>query len=461
MNDRRTFLKNLGALGAGVAAVGAVAPAVATAAETAAPPRPSGSRYLGDFAAPKLEQVRWGVIGLGERGSVLAGILGQIEGSQVVAISDLYSDYCQRTVAALAKHGRPAPAVYQGDPKRYHELLARPDVDAVVIATPWEEHAPMAIAALRAGKHAFVEVPLAPTLPELWAIIDAAERAGRHCMMLENCNYGREELFYLNLCRQGVLGELLHAEAAYIHELRFQMQHVERGTGSWRTPHYSPAHGGNLYPTHGLGPVAQYLSLARTEDNFERLVSFSSPGRGRTLAARKNFPPDHRWNRLKFEGGDISTQIVKTTLGRTVLVQWDETSPRPYSRHDLVQGTQGTVAGFPPRAAIEGRGDYHKWLQGEAYEKLREEFEHPLYRRLGAQAEKMGGHGGMDSIMLLRLVECLRRGEALDQNLYEGAYWSAVRPLSAASEAAGGAPQLFPDFTRGGWRTTKPLAVVA
>jgi len=318
----------------------------------------------------------------------------------------------------------------------------------------------MAIAAMKAGKHAFVEVPMGLTLKELWDIVNTSERTGKHCMMMENVNYGREELMYLNMCRQGVIGELLHGEAAYIHELRGQMNQVERGTGSWRTGYYTTADGGNLYPTHGLGPVAQYMNLARGEDMFGRLVSFASPARGRDLYAKAKFPPDHKWNQMEFECGDISTQIIKTKLGRTILVQWDETSPRPYSRHNLIQGTKGTLAGFPNRAAIEGRGSYHEWLEGEEFAKLYEEFEHPLYKRMGELAVKMGGHGGMDFIMLARMVECLRNGQPLDQNVYEGAFWSAVRPLSAQSEAQGGMPQVFPDFTRGNWESTRPLAVV-
>ena len=266
---------------------------------------------------------------------------------------------------------------------------------------------------------------------------------------------------FLNMCRQDVIGELLHGEAAYIHELRGQMKELPRGTGSWRTKYYSKANGGNLYPTHGLGPVAQYMSIARTDDMFERLVSFASPGRGRALYAKKNFAADHQWNQMKFECGDISTQLIKTKLGRTIMVQWDETSPRPYTRHDLIQGTKGTLAGYPPRAAIEGRGSYHEWAEGDEFKKLYAEFEHPLYKRMGDLAVKMGGHGGMDFIMLVRMVECLRRGEPLDQNVYEGALWSAVRPLSAKSEANGGEPQKFPDFTRGHWQTTKPLGIVS
>jgi predicted dehydrogenase len=463
-SNRRGFLKTFGFLSAGAAAIsGAIQSAVAAPKldEPRAPRRRRSARYLGDFAAPKLETVRWGVIGVGARGSGHVERLAQIEGSVVVAISDLYEDLAQRSAAEVEKLGKPAPALYSGSPTKYHELLARSDVDAVLIATPWAEHAPMAIAAMRAGKHAFVEVPLALTLKELWDIVDTSEQTGKHCMMMENCNYGREELLFLNLCRRGVIGELLHAEAAYIHELRGQMKQVERGTGSWRTGYYAKANGGNLYPTHGLGPVAQYLNLARGEDQFDRLVSFATPGRGRGLFAQKNFPADHKWNQMKFAGGDLSTQLIKTRLGRTILVQWDETSPRPYTRHNLIQGTRGTLAGYPSRAAIEGRGSYHDWMEGAEFEKLYAEFDHPLWKRMGELAMKMGGHGGMDFIMNARMVECLRRGEPLDQNVYEGAFWSAVLPLSAKSEAEGGIPQVFPDFTRGGWQTTKPLGVVS
>jgi len=465
-SNRRDFLKTLGVAGTALAAGGALAPQTTTGAQVeAAPPGHSGRRlgakYMGDFAAPKLDTVRWGVIGVGARGSGHVEQLAQIEGSRVVAISDLYEDWAKGSGKAVEKLGQPAPALYFGSPTRYHELLARPYVDAVLIATPWEDHAHMVVEAMRAGKHAFTEVPMAFTLKELWDVVNTSEQTGKHCMMMENCNYAEEELMFLNMCRQGAIGELLHGEAAYLHELRDQMNEVERGTGSWRTKYYSPKNGGNLYPTHGLGPVAQYMSIARTEDLFERVVSFSSPARGRALYAKAHFPPDHKWNRMKFECGDLSTQIIKTWLGRTIMVQWNETSPRPYTRHNLITGTKGTLAGYPWRAAVEGRGSYHEWMKQEEFEKLRTEFEHPLWKRMGQLAVKMGGHGGMDFIMLCRMVECLRRGEPLDQNVYEGAFWSAVRPLSAQSEAEGGAPQAFPDFTRGDWKRTKPLGIVA
>jgi hypothetical protein len=280
---------------------------------------------------------------------------------------------------------------------------------------------------------------------------------------MENVNYGRDELMYLNMCRNGVIGELLHAEAAYIHELRFQMSQEERGTGSWRTHHYANGKG-NLYPTHGLGPVAQYMNLGRTDDSFKSIVSYSSPGRGRELYAKKNYSLDHKWNKLNYLNGDINTSIIKTNIGRTVMVQWDETSPRPYTRHNLIQGTKGTLAGFPTRVALEGgfegaSKDHHSWIQGDKLEMLYEKYDHPLYKRLN-QETKNSGHGGMDGIMRYRIIECLKNGLALDQNVYEGCFWSAVTPLSGESILEGGMPQQFPDFTRGNWTKTKPLQII-
>ena len=416
---------------------------------------------MGDFAAAPLPVLRAAFIGLGARGPQHLANFSALPGTEVVALCDLHEDLVTRAAATLT--GAP-PARYFGAEEGWRSMLTEVRPDLVFIATNWGNHAPMAVAAMEAGAHAFVEVPLAVTLDELWQIIDTSERTRRHCMMLENVNYGRDELLFLNLVRRGLIGELLHAEAAYIHELRWQMEEVERGTGSWRTGHYARRNG-NLYPTHGLGPVAQYMNLARGEDNFRRLVSFSSPARGRERYAAAQYPPDHRWNALKFTGGDINTSLIKTELGRTIMVQWDETSPRPYTRHNLIQGTLGTLAGFPPRVALEGgveglTEDHHRWVQGEDLAGLYEKYDHPLYTKLNATTAG-SGHGGMDGIMMYRIVECLQRGLPLDQNVYEGAYWSAVAPLSEASVAADGLPQDFPDFTRGRWPQTQPLRIVA
>ncbi len=435
----------------------------------AMPARPEGAQYRGDYAAPKIDTVRVAMIGVGARGSGHTRRLANIEGTEIVAISDLYEDYVQRAKGYCDEVGKGERhtnvKLYHGEAHLWKKMLREVRPDMVIIATPWKDHAPMAIEAMEQGAHAFVEVPLGLTNQELWDIVDTSEKTGKHCMMMENVNYGRTELLYLNLCRKGMIGDLLHAEAAYIHELRFQMEEQDRGTGSWRTPHYAHRNG-NLYPTHGLGPVAQYMNLGRGDDNFGTLVSYSSPAMGRALYAEKNYAADHKWNQLDYRGGDINTSIIKTTMGRTVMVQWDETSPRPYDRLNLIQGTKGAMASFPTRIALEGgvpgiTENHHKWAQGDALEAFMAEHDHPLYKRMGELATRMGGHGGMDFLMAYRMVDCLRNGEPLDQNVYEGAFWSAVSELSETSVAQGGAPQAFPDFTRGNWKTTQPLGIVS
>ncbi|MBK1828791.1 Gfo/Idh/MocA family protein [Haloferula rosea] len=479
---RRGFLKKLGGIGAGVAAAGPIL----RAAESA-PARLSGAKYMGDFVAPKLEKVKVAIIGVGARGPTHLSHAAAAEGTEFVGICDLYEDACKRAKERVLKadpERHKNVKTYHGDKHAYRKMLAETKPDAVWIATPWEWHAPMAIDTMNAGAHAFVEVPLATTLEDLWKIIDASEKTGRHCMMMENVNYGREELMFLNMCRQEVFGELLHGEAAYIHELRGQMNQYEkgRGTGSWRTLHWAQENG-NLYPTHGLGPVAQYMNLGRGDDNFRRLVSFSSPARNHALYAKERLGEDSKSAKLDFNGGDMSTSIIKTTLGRTVMVQWDESSPRPYSRHNLIQGTRGTGAGFPARIALDytwknatpalrklldlpedkpnKSSNYHSWIQGDGFNAFYEHFDHPLFVRMQDIAKKHGGHGGMDAIMNFRAIECLQKGEPLDQNVYEGAFWSAVTPLSRKSVAEDGMPQDFPDFTRGNWKTTKPLPIVS
>lgn len=465
--NRRSFLKRTAIAASGLIIGGRTQARSPYEAETQQRPA-TGGLYMGDFAAPKIETVRIALIGVGARGSGHTRQLATIEGTEIVAISDLYQDLAQKAAKNCVEIGagdrHKDIALYHGGEDEWRKMLKEVQPDAVIISTNWENHAPMAIAAMEHGAHAFVEVPIAVTLEEMWDIIDTSERTQKHCMMMENVNYGRDELLYLNMCRKGVIGELLHAEAAYIHELRFQMEEVKRGTGSWRTYHYAKRNG-NLYPTHGLGPVAQYMNLGRGDDNFKSMVSFSTPARGRQLYAEKNYPNNHQWNQLDYKGGDLNTSIIKTHMGRTIMVQWDETSPRPYSRHNLIQGTKGTLAGFPTRVAIEGgvagaTDSHHRWAQGEQLAKIYEQYDHPLYRRLGAVAEKMGGHGGMDFMMRYRMVECLRKGQPLDQNVYEGCFWSAVGPLSERSVAQGGTPQMFPDFTRGNWNSTEPLAVV-
>ncbi len=461
--DRRNFLRKTSLAGAAVS----MGPMVSHGAELYSE-RALSHKYMGDFAAPKLETVRAAFIGVGNRGPGHLKFFAELPGTEVVAISDLYEDKAKKWGAEAEKIGggkrHKNIALYHGDENKWRTMLQEVKPDVVFVITNWKNHAPMVIEAMKSGAHAFVEVPIALTLEEMWAIVDTSEQTGKHCMMMENVNYNRDELMFLNMCRQGVIGEPLHAEASYIHELRGQMEEQERGTGSWRTPHYAHRDG-NLYPTHGLGPVAQYLNLARKDDTFATMVSFSTPSLGRKLYAEKNYPADHKWNQLDYKGGDLNTSIIKTNLGRTIMVQWDETSPRPYSRHNLIQGTKGILAGFPTRVALEGgiegvTENHHQWAQGEQLDALYEKYDHPLYKRLN-EAAKGSGHGGMDGIMMYRIVECLQKGIPLDQNVYEGCFWSAVSPLSERSVAQGGAPQAFPDFTRGNWKNTAPLQIIA
>ncbi len=473
LNDsRRNFLKIMGMFGTG-AMVGCStenndSTEKPTTSKAAFPSRAAGAKYMGNFAAPKIETVRCAFIGVGSRGSKHAAQIADIEGTEVVAICDLYEDLANESADICKKNGKGSRhnniALYHGEKDLWRKMLKEVKPDAVFICTPWSLHTPMCIEAMKLGAHTFSEVPLTISIKETWELIDTSEKTQKHCMMMENVNYGREELMYLNMCRQGVIGELFHGEAAYIHELREQMNDVERGTGSWRTYHYAKRNG-NLYPTHGLGPVAQYMNLARQDDNFSRIVSFSTPPLGRADYAKENFDKDHKWNKLDFKGGDLNSSIIKTNLGRTIMIQWDETSPRPYTRHNLIQGTKGVLVGYPNRIALEGgfegvTKDHHEWVEGEQLQAVYEKYEHPLYKRLGELALKMGGHGGMDFIMRYRIIECLRKGLPMDQNLYEGCYWSAVGPLSENSVTQDGMPQEFPDFTRGGWKDTNPLAIV-
>lgn len=461
--DRRNFIKKSSLSAAALV----TAPLMANSANFELV-RPPMGQYMGDFAAPKLETVRAAFIGVGNRGPGHLEFFASLPGTEVVAISDLYEDLAKKWGAKAKEIGNAKRhnkiKLYYGEESKWRVMLDEVKPDVVFIATDWETHAPMAIEAMKKGAHAFVEVPIALTLDEMWSIVDTSESTGKHCMMMENVNYNREELMFLNMCRQDVIGEPMHAEAAYIHELRGQMEEQERGTGSWRTYHYANRNG-NLYPTHGLGPVAQYMNLARRDDTFGSLVSFSTPAMGRKLYASKNYSPEHKWNKLDFKGGDLNTSIIKTAMGKTIMVQWDETSPRPYNRLNLIQGTKGALAGFPTRVALEGgipgvTKSHHEWAEGEQLASLYEKYDHPLYKRLN-QATKDTGHGGMDGMMMYRIVECLQKGLPLDQNVYEGCLWSAVSPLSERSVASGGAPQLFPDFTRGNWKNTQPLGIIS
>jgi hypothetical protein len=430
--------------------------ATATAAGRLADAR-SGHSVMGLRVAP-MERVRIGIVGVGMRGSGAVRRLSQIEGVTIAALCDIRQTSLERGRSILARAGRPEAREYGTAPDAWKRLADSSDVDLVYICTPWDLHTPQAVYALRAGKHAASEVPAALTLDQCWELVETAEKAQRHCMMLENVCYGEDELLALNLCREGLLGELLHGEAAYIHDLRsLKMDDAKGYQAMWRLEH-AKRRNGNLYPTHGLGPVAQYMGINRG-DRFDSLVSMSTRERGLSLWAESHYGPEDQRRTARYALGDMNTSIIRTVRGRTILVQHDTTSPRPYSRLNLISGTKGIFAGFPPRLALEPKA--HEWLKEAEFEEYRRKYQHPLWKRVGDEARRAGGHGGMDFVMDWRLVYCLRNGEPLDQSVYDAAAWSAVAPLSEWSVVRGGKPAKVPDFTRGAWQTAQPLGIVS
>jgi predicted dehydrogenase len=306
---------------------------------------------------------------------------------------------------------------------------------------------------MEAGKHTAVEVPAAYTVDGCWNLVETAEKTRLHCVMMENCCYGQRELMILNMVRRGLLGELLHAEGAYIHDLR-SIKFSDKNEGLWRLDH-SIDRNGNLYPTHGIGPLAQCLDINRG-DQFDFLVSMSSTARGLDLFAEEHLDPDDP-RRRHYSLGDMNSTLIRTQRGRSILLQHDTTSPRPYSRINLVQGTRGTVTGYPDRIYIEGRSPEHGW---EALESYKDEFEHPLWIELEEAAEG-AGHGGMDFLEDYRLIQSLRSGSPTDMDVYDAAAWSVLCELTEISVADRSRPVEVPDFTRGGWKQNHPLPIVS
>ena len=455
--SRRDLLKTA----TGAAAVLSLArPGAAQSPATTPPAGPGGT--MANVPFERRETVRFGLVGCGGRGmSLLRDILG-VEGVEVRAVCDLVPEKVERARAAVTKAGQKAPDGYAKGERHFEELCRRGDLDLVYVATPWSWHVPMAVAALSGGAHVGVEVPAAVTLEECWQLVDASERSRKHCVILENCCYGWSEMLVRNLVRAGMLGELVHAECAYIHDLR-SLLFKDEGEGLWRRfEHFR--RNGNLYPTHGLGPVAQYLGVHRG-DRFERLVSMSSPSLGLPAWRERTLPPGDPKRQETYACGDMNTSLLRTALGRTVVLQHDVVSPRPYSRINMISGTLGTFADYPPRIFFDGasklapprkEGEDEDWLRVEQDHKKRkpggieERYEDPLWKKLAKPAEQ-GGHGGMDYVMSWRLVQCLREGLPPDMDVYDAAAWSAPAPLSEQSVARGSAPVEFPDFTRGRW----------
>jgi predicted dehydrogenase len=452
--NRRDLLKQALATGAGLAAAGALTPMPAiaetinaAAAPDAAPPRPAVRASMRGVPFAPRATVRFGIVGTGLRGRSLLSELVAIEGVQVVAVADIVADKAARAVKMCTDAGMAAPEVYTNGERDFERLVARDDIDFVYTATPWAWHVPVMLAALRAGKHCGTECPAGTTLKDLWALVDASEEAKRHCLQLENCNYGYNEMLVNRMVHDGVFGEVLHGAAAYLHDLR-EILFEGRDEGLWRRNWHTRING-NLYPTHGLGPVAWYMDL-NAGDRMTRLVSMSTMERGLTLHREATVPDkaDPKWQE-RYVTGDLNSSLIQTAKGRTILLQHDVSNPRPYSRLNAVQGTKGLFEDYPARVYVEGQAGGESWTGIDEWKKTHE---HPLWTNIGEMARRKGGHGGMDFVMAWRLVQCLREGLVPDYDVYDAASWSAPVPLSQISVAAGSAPMKFPDFTRGEWQ---------
>jgi len=409
------------------------------------------------FACEPIKTVRIGFIGLGMRGPDAVRRMMKLEGVEVKALCDLLPERVKGVNDSVVKEGRPAAAEYSGE-EGWKKLCERDDLDLVYTCTPWLLHTPICLYAMNHGKHVVSEVPIALKIKDCWDLVNTSESTKRHCMMLENCCYDFFELATLNMARQGLFGEIIHSECAYIHDLRSLKFDKKTGyQGMWRLKE-AVKHTGNLYPTHGLGPVAQIMNI-NGGDRMEYLTSMSTNQFGMSLYAVDKFGADSPEAKEKYKLGDMNTTLVKTAKGHTIMIQHDTTSPRPYSRIHLLSGTKGMAMKYPQEQLAFDPGA-HSFLPKPKYDEYMTKYQHPLSKRIGDLAKKVGGHGGMDFIMDYRLIYCLRNGLPLDQSVYDGVTWSSIVELSEISTMNKSKSVEVPDFTRGGWKNNKPWPII-
>lgn len=430
-----------------------------TAIELPTPKRPAGQQDVIQLTAPKLETVRIGVIGLGMRSPVSR--LAQVPGVQIVALCDLEANRVEKAQKQLEKLGLPrAIGEYSGDENAWKKLCERQDIDLVYVVTDWSNHAKMGVYAMEQGKHTAIEVPSAMTLDEIWKLINTSERTRKHCMQLENTVYDTFELTTLNMAKNGVFGEVLHTEGSYIHNLADFWKHYYK---NWRLE-YNQKHRGDVYATHGMGPACQLLDIHRG-DRMDYLVSVDTKPVNGPEAVKQitgTLPTD-------FKNGDHTITMIRTENGKTIQIQHNVVTPRPYSRMYQLTGTKGFANKYPVQGyALEPSQissdvapnhedlNSHGFVPEDVKKALMEKYKSPILTdELVAQAKKVGGHGGMDYIMDYRLIYCLRNGLPLDMDVYDLAEWCSLAELSRISLENGSAPVKVPDFTRGNWKKIK------
>ncbi len=423
------------------------------------PERPAGQRDVLGLRHAPIPVVRVGFIGLGMRGPSAVHRFTQIEGVEIKALADLHADRVTKSQAILSRAGLPKAAEYSGSEDAWKALCERDDIDLVYIATDWKHHAEMMIYAMEQGKHVACEVPAVMNLKEAWDVINTAERTQRHCMMLENCVYDFFELTTLNMAQQGLFGEVLSGKGAYIHNLEDFWLDYE---ADWRFQ-YNKEHRGDVYATHGLGPVCFALDIHRG-DKMDYLVSMDVPA----VTIPKYIEKMRGEPVGEFKNGEMTHTLIKTSRGKTIYLEHNVASYRPYDRMYQLVGTDGFANKYPVqgislrpteenKAAVPNHEDLtsHGFISKEAQDVLMDKYMHPIARDIAEKAKKVGGHGGMDFIMDYRLIYCLQRGLPLDMDVYDLAEWSAIGELTRISLENSSAPVEVPDFTRGAWQRVK------
>jgi hypothetical protein len=410
---------------------------------------------MSGYAVPPMETVRIGFIGLGNRGPGHMVNMTRIQGAKVVALSDLRPERVEAAKKRIARSGQD-PATYSGGTEDWKKLCERNDIDLIYIATPWNMHSPMAVYAMEHGKHVCIEVPAARTIDECWQLVETSERTRRHCMMLENCCYDFFELLTLNMARQGFFGEIVHCEGAYLHDLLEGNFSKRKYWDFWRLRENAERNG-NIYPTHGLGPVCQVMNINRG-DKMEFLVSVASNDFMMNEMAKQLAATDEIYKPFvgKHYRGEMNTSTVRTFNGRTIMIQHDVTSPNVYSRIHKISGTKGAALKYPLPEKISV-GD--NWVKPDEYKALEEKYRPEIVKKIGEMARQVGGHGGMDFIMDWRVIDCLRNGLPLDMDVYDAALWSSIGPLSEMSVANRSNSVDVPDFTCGSWKTNRPVDI--
>lgn len=426
---------------------------------TKVPQRPAGQTDMVNFAAEPIKNVRVGFIGLGMRGPDAVKRFTHIPGTEVIALCDIEPDRVAKTQKYLTDANKPKAAEYYGSEDAWKQLCDRDDIDLVYIATDWRTHAPMAKYAMEKGKHVAIEVPAATSLEEIWDLINTSERTRKHCMMLENCVYDFFEANTLNMAQHDLFGEVLHVEGSYIHNLSDFWPYYHN---NWRME-FNQNHRGDVYPTHGMGPACQLLDMHRG-DRMTTLVAMDTKSANGPAYIEKttgNRPE-------KFLNGDHTMTMIRTANGKTIHIQHDVLTPRPYSRMYQLTGTKGFANKYPMEGyALEPEqisGDSipdhenlsaHGYMTQEQADALTARYTSPVIKQIGNLAKTVGGHGGMDFIMDYRLVYCLQNGLPLDMDVYDMAEWCCLVPLTELSINNGSAPVEVPDFTRGAWQKVK------